>query len=45
MPYSYLWSHGSTSEDILSLTAGDYSVGIVDANGCESFSSITWWSL
>ena len=41
MPYSYLWSHGSTSEDILSLTAGDYSVGIVDANGCESFSSIT----
>jgi hypothetical protein len=34
--YSYLWSNGSTSEDISSLTAGLYSVVVNDANGCSS---------
>ena len=34
--YSYLWSNGSTSEDISSLTAGLYSVVVNDSNGCSS---------
>ncbi len=34
-PYTYLWSSGQTSEDILNLTAGIYSVTITDANNCQ----------
>ena len=37
--YSYLWSNGSTSEDISSLTTGSYSVVVTDANGCSSTSN------
>ncbi len=37
-PYSITWSNGSLSEDISSLTAGNYTVNIADASGC-SFSS------
>jgi hypothetical protein len=33
-PYSFNWSNGSQSEDILHLTAGTYSVYVTDANGC-----------
>ncbi|MFN0187527.1 MAG: gliding motility-associated C-terminal domain-containing protein, partial [Bacteroidia bacterium] len=32
--YSYLWSNGSTLEDIQQLTAGTYTVLVTDANGC-----------
>ncbi len=34
-PLSYLWSNGATSQDVSSLVAGDYSVVITDAVGCE----------
>ena len=37
--YSYLWSNGSTSEDISSLATGSYSVVVTDANGCSSTSN------
>ena len=34
-PYTFLWSNGSTSEDIDQLNIGEYTVTITDANGCE----------
>jgi len=35
-PYSYSWSNGSMEEQIESLTAGDYSLTVTDANGCQA---------
>jgi len=34
IPYSYVWSNGSVSQDINNLTNGTYTVSITDANGC-----------
>lgn len=39
-PYSYLWSNNATTQDLVNVAAGDYSVEVTDANGCvltESF--------
>ncbi|GHM98584.1 hypothetical protein WSM22_00740 [Cytophagales bacterium WSM2-2] len=35
-PYRYRWSNGQTSQDLLNVPFGDYSVKITDANGCEN---------
>jgi Zn-dependent metalloprotease len=35
-PYSYSWSDGQTTKKAISLAAGDYSVIIYDANGCNT---------
>ena len=32
-PYSYLWSNGSTSEDLANVTAGNYIINVTDAQG------------
>ncbi|MGV6862344.1 MAG: choice-of-anchor L domain-containing protein [Putridiphycobacter sp.] len=34
-PYTFLWSNGSTSEDLTALSAGNYSVEITESNGCS----------
>ena len=39
--YTYLWSNGSTSQDVSLLPAGLYSVTITDVNGCQTTSNVT----
>ena len=34
-PYTYVWSNGSTNEDITNLVSGIYSVNVTDTNGCS----------
>ncbi len=41
LPYQYLWSNGSTSQNNSSLSAGTYSVTVSDANGCTSVGTQT----
>ena len=38
--YSYLWSNGSTTQDLSGLSAGLYTVLVSDANGCVVLDSI-----
>lgn len=32
--YTYMWNNGMMTEDVSNLTAGSYSVTVMDANGC-----------
>lgn len=40
-PYTFLWSNGATSEDILNVPAGIYEVTVTDNNGCSVSSCIS----
>jgi hypothetical protein len=39
-PYTYLWSDGSTNEDLSGVIAGTYTVTVTDLNGCEAVTSV-----
>lgn len=36
LPYTYSWSNGQATEDLVNLTSGNYSVIVTDANGCSA---------
>jgi SprB repeat/Secretion system C-terminal sorting domain/Glycine rich protein len=40
-PYSYAWSNGPTSEDMVGLVAASYTGTITDANGCTTVVTVT----
>lgn len=40
-PYSFLWSNGAISEDVSLLLAGNYSLLMTDANGCNLTFAVT----
>ncbi len=37
-PYQFQWSNGATSEDLMNISAAQYRVTIIDANGCQEIS-------
>lgn len=41
VPYSYQWSNGFTSQDLVDVPAGNYSVIIKEGNGCSSTLNVT----
>jgi len=44
-PYLYVWNSGATTQDRVSLSAGNYTVTVTDAKGCQSVKEITLTSL
>lgn len=40
-PFTYLWSNGANTQDLNNLPAGQYTVAVTDANGCQQFGGIT----
>jgi gliding motility-associated-like protein len=39
-PYTYVWSTGETTQDIVGLFPGTYSVTVLDSNGCYKSTSV-----
>jgi len=40
-PFTYSWSNGASTVTVNSLTAGPYTVSVIDANGCSSTANVT----
>jgi hypothetical protein len=40
-PYSFVWSNGDNTGTITDLTEGDYTLTVVDNNGCETVGSVS----
>ena len=40
-PYTYIWSTGATTQDLINIPAGDYYVTVTDANGCTRVALFT----
>jgi gliding motility-associated-like protein len=40
-PFSYTWSNGESTEDLTDLSAGSYSVNIVDQFGCSTSAQVS----
>ena len=40
-PYSYSWSTGDTTEDLSNVTAGSYTVMIIDSANCVTNKTLT----
>ena len=40
-PYSFIWNNGNNQSEIFSLSPGDYTVTVSDANNCSKKDSIT----
>ncbi len=41
MPFSYLWSNGQTTANLVNIPAGNYSLTVTDANNCTATVSAT----
>lgn len=40
-PFTYLWSNGRTTPSVSGLAAGNYSVTVTDATGCQGVTTVT----
>jgi gliding motility-associated-like protein len=40
-PYTYFWSNGATTEDVLGVTTGVYNILVTDLNGCQQSAIFT----
>ena len=43
-PYTYLWSNGQTTSNIIGLCAGNYAVTVTDSNACTKVTNVTIYS-
>ncbi|MEO6903975.1 MAG: gliding motility-associated C-terminal domain-containing protein [Bacteroidia bacterium] len=41
LPYSYLWSNNATTQNLLNIAAGSYSITVTDTNGCVGTNTST----